>query len=61
MPNWAFSQYHAVGDNCNDCNSLTQICDDDFIPIGDDFFYVFKITNNERNPMLINLAIFRHC
>lgn len=46
-----FDVYHAVGDNCNDCNSLTQICDDDFIPIGDDFFYVFKITNNERNTI----------
>ena len=47
-----FNVYHAVGDgDCRDCDALTEICDEDFINLGDDIYYVFEITNNERNAI----------
>lgn len=57
-----FNVYHAVSDdenaNCNDCDNLIKICDDDFINLGDDIFYVFEIKNNSRNPIQNTLHIY---
>lgn len=48
----AFDVHHAVGDaDCSHCDDLTIVCDDDFISLSDDIYYVFEITNNERNAV----------
>ena len=50
-----FDVFHAVSYNeninCENCDLLTKVCDDDFINLGDDIYYVFTITNNNRNPI----------
>lgn len=56
-----FNVYHAVSDDnipCNDCNELTKICDDDFINLGDNIYYVFEIKNNSRNKINNALHIY---
>lgn len=56
-----FDVYHAIDENgtgCEDCSQLTQICDDDFINLNDEIFYVFKVTNNSRNPIQDNIHIY---
>lgn len=49
-----FDAYHAVDDTgkgCKDCDALTRICDDDFINLDDDIYYVIEIKNNSRNDI----------
>lgn len=57
-----FNVYHAISEeentNCSDCDNLIQICDDDFINLGDDIFYVFEIKNNSRNPITNALHVY---
>ncbi len=56
-----FNVYHAIDENgngCNDCDSLTEICDDDFINLGDDIYYVFEIKNKSHNPITNPLNIY---
>ena len=36
--------------DCN-CDELTYICDEDYIDIDEDLYYVCEITNNSRNPI----------
>jgi len=56
-----FNVYHAVNHSdedidCQNCDKLTIICDDDFINLNDDIYYIFEITNNNKNPInYINL------
>lgn len=49
-----FNVYHAKNlnetPNC-DCDTLTYICDEDFIDINEDLYYVCEITNNNRNAI----------
>ena len=50
----SFDVYHAVkgeGD-CSNCNQLIEICDEDYVNIGDDLYYVMSVTNNSKNPIL---------
>ena len=47
-----FNVYHAVdekGTGCDSCEDLTPICDDDFINLNDDIYYVFQVKNNNRS------------
>ena len=56
-----FNVYHAVSDNdasCNDCNSLIKVCDDDFINLGDNIYYIFEIKNNSRNKINNALHVY---
>ena len=56
-----FNVYHAVnekGNDCSNCEDLTEICDDDFINLGDDIYYVFKIKNNNRNSIKNALHVY---
>lgn len=57
-----FNVYHAVSDDenakCDNCDNLIRICDDDFINLGDDIFYVFEIKNNSRNPISNALHVY---
>lgn len=49
-----FNVYQAVNDNdikCSNCDLLEQICDDDFINLNDNIYYVFEVQNNNRNPI----------
>lgn len=49
-----FDVYHATSDDdapCSDCEKLIKICDDDFINLGDNIYYVFEIKNNSRNKI----------
>ncbi|MBO5476303.1 MAG: hypothetical protein J6A15_00930 [Clostridia bacterium] len=50
----SFNVYQAVSDNdqkCTNCDTLEQICDDDFINLKDKIYYVFEIQNNNRNSV----------
>lgn len=56
----AFNVEHAVYDGeeeCPPCKDLISICDDDFINIEDDIYYLFTVTNNE-NGALNNLTVY---
>ena len=56
-----FNVYHAIGDldsDCSNCDLLTEICDDDFINIDDEIYYVVKVTNNNRNAITTNTHIY---
>lgn len=56
-----FNVYHAIdekGTGCKDCDSLTEICDDDFINLGDEIYYVLELTNNSRNAINKNIHIY---
>ena len=57
-----FNVYHAISEdkdgNCNDCSKLIEICDDDFINLGDDIYYVFDVINNSRNPITNAINIY---
>ena len=55
-----FDVSHAVYDgdeDCPSCNDLIPICDEDFINLKDDIYYLFDITNNENNT-LNNLIVY---
>lgn len=57
----SFNAYHAIdetGEGCKDCSKLTPICDDDFINLGDDIYYVLEITNNSRNDITNTLHAY---
>lgn len=47
--------YHAVNEteneNCCNPDTLTEVCDDDFITIGDDIYYVIEVINKEKNDV----------
>ncbi len=51
----SFDVYHAVDPenkyDCNNCDMLTQICDEDYINLYDELYYVISITNNSKNPI----------
>ena len=57
-----FNVYHAVGVNkdteCNDFDNIIEICDDDYIDLGDTLFYVCEITNNNRNAITDTTHIY---
>ena len=57
-----FDVYHAVNENedndCPNCNDLIKICDDDFINLNDDIYYVFEIRNNNRNTIKNPLHVY---
>ena len=56
-----FNVYHAVSAddiNCDECNKLDKICDDDFINLGDNIYYIFEIKNNSRNPISKALHVY---
>ena len=56
-----FDAYHAIdetGKGCKNCNDLTKICDDDFINLNDDVYYVIDIKNNSRNDITNTLHIY---
>ena len=57
-----FNVYHAVGTNkdieCNDFDNIIEICDDDYIDLGDTLFYVCEITNNNRNAITDTTHIY---
>jgi len=38
-------------ENCCNPDILTEICDDDFITIGDEIYYVIEVINKERNDI----------
>ena len=49
-----FNVYHAISPNKDvecDCANVIEICDDDYIDLGDDLYYVCEITNNNRNDI----------
>lgn len=49
-----FNVYHAISENdddCRDCSKLIEICDDDFINLGDNIYYVFEIKNNSKEAI----------
>ena len=51
----SFNVYQAIdleqNENCINCNDLTIICDEDYINVNDYIYYVFEITNNNRNDI----------
>ena len=50
----SFNVYQAVSDDdaqCSNCDALEQICDDDFINLKDNIYYVFEVQNNNRNAV----------
>lgn len=56
-----FNTYHAVNTTdieCPKCTQLTEICDDDYININDELFYVCEVTNNSRNPIETTTHIY---
>lgn len=56
-----FDVYHAIdetGNGCKDCDALTKICDDDFINLNDDIYYVIDIKNNSRNDITNTTHIY---
>lgn len=46
-----------ICDKCQPCDELVEICDEDFITLGDKYYYRFKVTNNDKND-ISNLHIF---
>ena len=56
-----FNVYQAIGekDECQPCNELIEICDEDFVNIGDKFYYVFNIINNDKNA-LNKINVYAH-
>lgn len=50
-----FNVSHAISmlkdQTCENCDDLIEICDDDFINLDDEIFYIFTITNNSRNDI----------
>ena len=58
----SFNVHHAVGTNenieCNDFDNIIEICDDDYIDLGDTLFYVCEITNNNRNTITDTTHIY---
>lgn len=57
----SFNVYQAVSDNdddCSDCNKLIPICDNDFINLKDNIYYVFEVINNNRNAIEENIHIY---
>ena len=48
-----FDVYHAISEEeeCQACNKLIEICDEDFVNIDDKFYYVFHIKNNDKNNL----------
>ena len=56
-----FNVYHAVSDDdipCDNCDDLEKICDDDFINLGDNIYYVIEIKNNSRNEIKNALHVY---
>lgn len=56
-----FNVYHAVNTtdiDCPKCDQLTEICDDDYIDINEELFYVCEITNNSRNAIETTTHIY---
>jgi len=49
----SFNAYHAISTNdmanCSNCDLLTEICDNDFINLNDELYYVCEIKNNNHN------------
>lgn len=57
-----FNVYHGVGisddTDCNDIDNIIEICDDDYIDIGDYLFFICEITNNNRNNITDTTHIY---
>lgn len=50
----SFDVVHAVyegEEECPSCDDLIPICDEDFINLKDDIYYLFKVTNNESGTI----------
>lgn len=45
-------------EDCINCNDLTIICDEDYINVNDYVYYVFEITNNNRNDIETTTHIY---
>lgn len=58
----SFDAHHAVDptgeNNCSNCNMLTEICDEDYINLNDDLYYVISVTNNSKNPITEAMHIY---
>lgn len=57
-----FNVYHAINEDleqeCPNCNDLIPICDTDFINLKDYIYYVFEVTNNNRNDINDDIYIY---
>ena len=56
-----FNVYQAVYDEkseCPDMDKLIQICDEDYINLSDDIYYVFEVTNNSVKELAQNVNIY---
>lgn len=56
-----FNVYQAIGEKeeCQPCNELIEICDEDFVNIEDKYYYVFNIVNNNKNS-LDKINVYAH-
>ena len=56
----SFDVYHAMqGDgDCSKCEQLTPICDEDYINLEDELYYVISVTNNSKNPITETTHIY---
>ena len=57
-----FNVYHAVdptkNENCANFDDLIEICDDDYITLEENLYYVLDITNNNRNDIETTTHIY---
>ncbi len=57
-----FNVYHAIdptkNENCANFDDLIEICDDDYITLEEDLYYVIDITNNNRNDIETTTHIY---
>lgn len=58
----SFNVYHAIdptnNQDCADFADLIEICDDDYITIDDELYYVIDVTNNSRNDIETTTHIY---
>ena len=57
----SFDVHHAINTTdieCPKCTQLTEICDDDYININEELFYVCDITNNSKNAIETTTHIY---
>lgn len=55
-----FNVYHAVfdGEGCPDIDDLIEICNEDFISLSDNIYYVFEVTNNSVKELAQNINVY---